>query len=171
MAGDRSSMALAVRRIQSSPRKRRPQKYRSMKDIMKTAKHVVVNYDDDDNDDYSDALCVICGSGHDDHQILLCDKCDQAYHMLCVRPIVARIPIGNWYCPTCTYHPPALTMSGLSQTKIFDFFSIKKCSASTMIRISPQEISWLSNVLKVSALDKQPCFWQLLSLRFHYLID
>ncbi|XP_024977634.1 probable Histone-lysine N-methyltransferase ATXR5 [Cynara cardunculus var. scolymus] len=137
MAGHRPPMALAAHRIQSSPRKRRQQKYRSMKDIMKTAKHVVLVNDDDDDDDYSDAVCVICGSGHDDHQILLCDKCDKAYHMHCLRPIVARVPFGHWYCPTCSDHPPALT--SFSQTKIFDFFSIKKCSGSTMKRISPQD--------------------------------
>lgn len=74
-------------------------KYRSMEDIMRRAKFAVV-------DDYSHVSCYECGSGENDDQLLLCDKCDKACHMLCLRPIVVRVPIGPWYCPTCSDHPP-----------------------------------------------------------------
>lgn len=70
---------------------------------MKNAKHAVVDYDDD----YNDAVCDQCGSGDRDHQLLLCDKCDKAYHMLCLRPIVVRVPIGPWFCRDCSDHPPS----------------------------------------------------------------
>ncbi|KAL7612771.1 probable Histone-lysine N-methyltransferase ATXR5 [Lactuca sativa] len=120
--------------IQPSPSRRRPKKYRSIKDIINNAKYAVVP----DDEDYSDAVCDQCGSGDRDHQLLLCDKCDKAYHMLCLRPIVVRVPIGPWFCPACSSQQPP-PLKSFSQTKIFDFFKIKKCTASSVKRISPQD--------------------------------
>lgn len=97
---------LSVRRREKRPSvspsrmvTKRKKKYRSMEDIMRRAKFAVV-------DDYSHVSCCECGSGENDDQLLLCDKCDKACHMLCLRPIVVRVPIGPWYCPTCSDHPP-----------------------------------------------------------------
>ncbi|KAJ9541359.1 hypothetical protein OSB04_027865 [Centaurea solstitialis] len=139
MADRQSTSASSPPPIRPSPSRRRVQKYRSIKDIIDNAAVVV--------HDYNDAVCDQCGSGDRDHQLLLCDKCDKAYHMLCLRPIVVRVPIGPWYCPACSDHPPPLRsvilfsieISGFTQTKIFDFFKIKKCSASSVKRISPQD--------------------------------
>ena len=35
-------------------------------------------------------------------QILLCDKCDAAYHTACLRPPLMSIPDGDWFCPYCS---------------------------------------------------------------------
>lgn len=34
-------------------------------------------------------------------QILLCDKCDAAYHTACLRPPLLTVPKGDWFCPYC----------------------------------------------------------------------
>ena len=34
-------------------------------------------------------------------QILLCDKCDAAYHTACLRPPLLTVPQGDWFCPFC----------------------------------------------------------------------
>lgn len=55
-----------------------------------------------ERDDYSDVACEKCGSGERSEELILCDKCDQGFHMKCLRPIVVRIPIGSWLCPKCS---------------------------------------------------------------------
>ena len=88
----------SVRRTEAPRRPSLPaRKYKSMAEIMATAKYVVI-----ERADYSDARCVQCGSGSGDDELLLCDKCDRGFHMSCLRPIVVRIPIGTWLCPSCS---------------------------------------------------------------------
>lgn len=87
---------------------------------MATAKYLVI-----ERADYSDVRCVQCGSGDHDDELLLCDKCDRGFHMSCLRPIVVRIPIGTWLCPSCSGQRRGRS---LSQTKIIDFFGIQKRS-------------------------------------------
>ncbi|KAK9293035.1 hypothetical protein L1049_021019 [Liquidambar formosana] len=81
-----------------------PRKYKSMSDIMATAKHVVLG-----RDDYGGVSCEHCGSGDRDEELLLCDKCDRGFHMSCLRPIVVRVPIGSWFCPSCSGQRPKCT--------------------------------------------------------------
>lgn len=104
-----SSSPAAARKV--FPPRRRPsppsphRKFRSMEDIMRTAKYAVT-----ERDDYSRVVCSKCGSGEDSDEILLCDRCDDGYHMLCLRPIVVRVPIGSWYCPSCSRNRPVKRM-------------------------------------------------------------
>ncbi|XP_047309284.1 methyl-CpG-binding domain-containing protein 9 [Impatiens glandulifera] len=50
---------------------------------------------------WEDGLCKVCGVDKDDDNVLLCDSCDSEYHTYCLNPPLARIPDGNWYCPSC----------------------------------------------------------------------
>lgn len=50
---------------------------------------------------WEDGVCKVCGMDRDDDSVLLCDKCDSEYHTYCLDPPLARIPDGNWYCPSC----------------------------------------------------------------------
>ncbi|PSS28633.1 Methyl-CpG-binding domain-containing protein [Actinidia chinensis var. chinensis] len=50
---------------------------------------------------WDEGVCKVCGVDKDDDNVLLCDKCDSEYHTYCLSPPLARIPDGNWYCPTC----------------------------------------------------------------------
>ncbi|RHY29614.1 hypothetical protein DYB32_005999 [Aphanomyces invadans] len=46
--------------------------------------------------------CRVCRNAHlCKDRLLLCDRCDGAYHTLCLRPPLSDIPLGEWYCPTC----------------------------------------------------------------------
>ncbi|KAF2293299.1 hypothetical protein GH714_041494 [Hevea brasiliensis] len=67
-----------------------------MSEILAKAKYAVV-----ERADYNDVSCEQCGSGDLPDELLLCDKCDKGFPMKCVRPIVARVPIGSWLCPMC----------------------------------------------------------------------
>ncbi|WVZ77525.1 hypothetical protein U9M48_025383 [Paspalum notatum var. saurae] len=59
---------------------------------------------------WEDGVCKVCGIDKDDESVLLCDNCDSEYHTYCLNPPLARIPLGNWYCPSC--------LSGKQRTNI-----------------------------------------------------
>ncbi|KAI3991657.1 hypothetical protein MKX01_038055 [Papaver californicum] len=50
---------------------------------------------------WDDGVCRLCGIDKSDETVLLCDHCDSEYHTYCLIPPLLKIPIGNWYCPTC----------------------------------------------------------------------
>ncbi|MEQ2216000.1 hypothetical protein XENOCAPTIV_009254, partial [Xenoophorus captivus] len=37
----------------------------------------------------------------DDEKLILCDECNKAFHLFCLRPALYRIPAGEWRCPAC----------------------------------------------------------------------
>ena len=51
--------------------------------------------------DIDDAACVVCKSGDDDSNMLLCDGCDHGYHIYCCTPKLKKIPDGDWFCADC----------------------------------------------------------------------
>uniref|UniRef100_A0A803KX49 Histone-lysine N-methyltransferase n=1 Tax=Chenopodium quinoa TaxID=63459 RepID=A0A803KX49_CHEQI len=84
----------------SSETTKKERKYKTIAEIYAKAKYAVV-----EKEDYSDIKCEECGSGDGEMELLLCDKCDKGFHMNCVRPIVTRVPIGSWLCPSCSGQP------------------------------------------------------------------
>lgn len=51
----------------------------------------------DSEDD--EANCLICGKHNSPTQTLLCDNCDNPFHLKCLG--LDDIPPGNWYCKKC----------------------------------------------------------------------
>ncbi|CZR56372.1 related to regulator protein rum1 [Phialocephala subalpina] len=45
--------------------------------------------------------CEQCGKGDDPTTILMCESCDQGYHMACLDPQVMQKPNYDWHCPRC----------------------------------------------------------------------
>eukprot|EP00049_Salpingoeca_infusionum_P015583 m.305219 g.305219 ORF g.305219 m.305219 type:complete len:1320 (+) comp15906_c0_seq6:103-4062(+) len=50
--------------------------------------------------------CRVCRKGTNSDQLLLCDTCDDGYHMYCLRPKLTSIPEGDWHCPRCQPRTP-----------------------------------------------------------------
>ncbi|KAI3800231.1 hypothetical protein L1987_35542 [Smallanthus sonchifolius] len=81
-------------------------------------------------EDYDDTRCEECGSGDFGSELLLCDHCNLGFHLFCLRPILASVPMGSWFCPSCSSNRNRNTISRfpLVQTKIIDFFCIQRSS-------------------------------------------
>ena len=57
---------------------------------------------DNSNKRCRECSCKICGKKDDPHLTLLCDECDTAYHIGCLKPPLTELPSDDdWYCPDC----------------------------------------------------------------------
>lgn len=60
------------------------------------------NYDFPDSDPEDDAgSCLICRRSNSPTHTLLCDHCNNPYHIRCLLPPLTEIPEGTWYCDRC----------------------------------------------------------------------
>ncbi|XP_071955461.1 uncharacterized protein [Antedon mediterranea] len=56
----------------------------------------------EEEEDESVTYCEVCGRCDREDRLLLCDGCDNGYHLECLDPPLEHIPIEEWYCPECT---------------------------------------------------------------------
>jgi len=47
-------------------------------------------------------FCQICNMCDREDVMLLCDGCDEGYHIDCLTPSLDHVPIDDWYCPRCS---------------------------------------------------------------------
>lgn len=45
--------------------------------------------------------CLLCNKNDNPSETLLCDNCDNPFHMKCLEPKLTTIPSGLWYCDKC----------------------------------------------------------------------
>lgn len=48
-----------------------------------------------------DISCSACGNAQPEHNLLLCDGCDDAFHTTCLAPALEEVPESDWFCPGC----------------------------------------------------------------------
>ncbi|NWY44877.1 UHRF1 ligase, partial [Sylvia atricapilla] len=56
--------------------------------------------------------CHICGGKQDPDKQLMCDECDMAFHIYCLKPPLSRIPEEDWYCPECRNDASEVVLAG-----------------------------------------------------------
>ncbi|KAK1317817.1 Methyl-CpG-binding domain-containing protein 9 [Acorus calamus] len=45
--------------------------------------------------------CKVCGLQDNPLTMLICDLCDEAFHLACCNPKVKKVPVNEWYCRPC----------------------------------------------------------------------
>lgn len=79
-----------------------------------------------DGDTSCSKFCKICGDFDNSLKMLICDLCEEAFHLSCCNPQVKQIPADEWYCCSClkkkpkplleTTTSPSKTLNILSET-------------------------------------------------------
>ncbi|XP_055600727.1 chromodomain-helicase-DNA-binding protein Mi-2 homolog [Uranotaenia lowii] len=59
--------------------------------------------DGPDGEQQHQDYCEVCQQGG---EIILCDTCPKAYHLVCLDPELEDTPEGRWSCPTCETEGP-----------------------------------------------------------------
>lgn len=59
--------------------------------------------DGEDGEHEHQDYCEVCQQGG---EIILCDTCPKAYHLVCLEPELDEAPEGKWSCPTCEADGP-----------------------------------------------------------------
>ncbi|XP_058826614.1 chromodomain-helicase-DNA-binding protein Mi-2 homolog [Topomyia yanbarensis] len=59
--------------------------------------------DGEDGEHEHQDFCEVCQQGG---EIILCDTCPKAYHLVCLDPELEDTPEGKWSCPTCEAEGP-----------------------------------------------------------------
>jgi PHD-finger len=50
----------------------------------------------------NDTGCLMCGKDDDHNNLMLCEGCNDEYHIYCLDPPLASVPHDDWYCNSCT---------------------------------------------------------------------
>jgi hypothetical protein len=50
---------------------------------------------------FDEGTCAVCGLDAAAGTIIICDKCDDEFHLQCLDPPAVSIPSGDWFCPGC----------------------------------------------------------------------
>uniref|UniRef100_T2M3K5 PHD and RING finger domain-containing protein 1 n=1 Tax=Hydra vulgaris TaxID=6087 RepID=T2M3K5_HYDVU len=55
------------------------------------------------DDEFEDppTYCEVCGSCEREDSLLLCDECDNGYHLDCLVPPLLAVPYDEWFCSNC----------------------------------------------------------------------
>jgi len=79
----------------------------------------------------SNDYCKVCDDGGE--MLLLCDRCNYAYHMRCLKPPLATVPEGEWFCPECVDEKKSIGAGYLSQAA--------RPSPNTLLRSTPNRMT------------------------------
>ncbi|XP_027037611.1 bromodomain adjacent to zinc finger domain protein 1A-like [Pocillopora damicornis] len=63
------------------------------------------------------ARCKICGRKDIGKTLILCDHCNQGYHLHCLRPALSKAPEGDWSCPVCKPNERVSSRTGTKNYK------------------------------------------------------
>ena len=76
--------------------------------------------------------CRVCRRKGGDESMLLCDACDNGYHMYCLRPPLKKIPVGDWFCNDCKPATPVKPRrSTITQKAVLEALSEDSSSDGT----------------------------------------
>ncbi|EGR29795.1 SET domain protein, partial [Ichthyophthirius multifiliis] len=87
-------------------------------------------------------ICEICQDFHNEDKLLLCDYCEDAYHIYCLNPPLNNVPgeEEDWFCSICIqqkqeYEKQKLNKNINGQTCLDQYQFIKDCKNNEKILI------------------------------------
>nr|XP_043627305.1 uncharacterized protein LOC122598888 [Erigeron canadensis] len=46
--------------------------------------------------------CQVCDRSTTTLKMLICDLCEESFHMSCCNPVIKKVPAGDWFCHSCS---------------------------------------------------------------------
>mmetsp|Transcript_25433 Transcript_25433/g.31175 ORF Transcript_25433/g.31175 Transcript_25433/m.31175 type:complete len:363 (+) Transcript_25433:16-1104(+) len=92
--------------------------------------------------------CIVCKKPDRPGSIILCDGCDDEYHMYCLSPPLLSVPDGEWFCDNCMD----------DRSYLYDHCSWGK-AGSTLCKLSDKNGIWKISE-KSNELPKSTEEWQ-----------
>ncbi|KAJ4962702.1 hypothetical protein NE237_022641 [Protea cynaroides] len=53
------------------------------------------------NDGNCSQQCKACGISENPQKMLICDHCEEAFHVSCLNPKIKKLPVDDWFCQPC----------------------------------------------------------------------
>jgi hypothetical protein len=76
---------------------------------------------------YKQKSCEICSKKHNEAKMILCDRCEDAFHIKCIN--LSYIPSGTWICRQCV-----VDINLIKQTQMMSKRPVEKGSAEECAR-------------------------------------
>uniref|UniRef100_A0A673Y9N0 Chromodomain helicase DNA binding protein 5 n=1 Tax=Salmo trutta TaxID=8032 RepID=A0A673Y9N0_SALTR len=95
---DVSIHSVSVRSDTSGNAKKKARKGRKKRKSMLCLLSTLTREDGDGYETDHQDYCEVCQQGG---EIILCDTCPKAYHLVCLDPELEKAPEGKWSCPHC----------------------------------------------------------------------
>ncbi|KAK4347404.1 hypothetical protein RND71_033743 [Anisodus tanguticus] len=67
--------------------------------------------------------CKVCDCSEATVKVLICDNCDDAYHLSCCNPRIRKLPRDEWFCQTCLIKKRKLLEKSTCNESSSNFFS------------------------------------------------
>lgn len=121
-----------------------------------TSKGSSYDFPESDSED-DEERCLVCRKGHSPSQMLLCDNCNNPYHLKCLPEPLEEIPEGSWYCDRCLVGNGAYGFEEDREVKytIWDFIASCKEFDKEFLE------SYLDGSLPMTIDKLEEIFWQL----------
>ena len=101
-ATDEASTSQGPETIEEAPRRKAKTKIGNKSKKKKKVKTTSKFPDGEEQYEHQD-YCEVCQQGG---EIILCDTCPRAYHLVCLDPELEDTPEGKWSCPHCENEGP-----------------------------------------------------------------
>lgn len=46
--------------------------------------------------------CKVCDRSTLSLEMLICDRCEESFHVSCCNPVIKKVPVGDWFCHSCS---------------------------------------------------------------------
>ncbi|KAK4417752.1 Methyl-CpG-binding domain-containing protein 9 [Sesamum alatum] len=114
---------------------------------------------------WGEGLCKVCGIDENNKKVLLCDTCDAEYHTYCLRPPLAKVPKGNWFCPFCgskdilqdAQCSPTSSVHEHGKKEKMDFMNLIRNEVADMVVALSEKDYWELSFYEKSFLLKFVC--------------
>ncbi|XP_071729636.1 uncharacterized protein [Rutidosis leptorrhynchoides] len=65
-----------------------------------------------ENNSFCLRACKVCDRSTTTLKMLICDLCEESFHMSCCNPLIKKVPVGDWFCNSCSRKKPKIIKAG-----------------------------------------------------------